>query len=381
MNSKTGYRVTFGTFSITDNGKKYLDEAVKSMWVTQGKYVEALEHRFAQQFGTRYAVAASTGTDALAVACSCLYERNAKRGDEIIVPALTFVASANAIYQAGFKPVFVDVTTETLNIDIRKIEAAITPRTRAIMPVHLMGKPADMNAILFIARKHNLHIIEDGCEAHGATYYGKKVGTFGDMGCFSLYASHIVTSVEGGMMVTDSTDLNIFARSLRNHGMVGKFVFDGIGYSSKMHELEAAVGLGNMEIFDDTVYKRKQNLHYLIDKFKEKFSQYFWHLTEHPHEVLGPHAFSMVIKPSAGFGKVELVQYLDSHSIDTRNLFQSIPTQTRGYEFMGHKLGEFPEAEYCGYNGLHIGCHQHLNLGDMEYVVTTISNFLMERGE
>ena len=293
--SKSGYKVPFGTVSITPKAKKLIDEAIERRWLTKGKYVREFEEKFAALFGVKYGIAVSSGTDADAIACAVLYDFGAKRGDEIIVPALTFVATGNAVLQAGFTPVFVDVERETLNIDPKKIEKAITPRTRAIMPVHLMGKPAAMDEIMSIAKKHKLYVIEDAAEAHGAEYKGKKIGAIGDMACFSLYAAHIVTTIEGGMLITNNEKMAEAARSLRNHGIDGKFQFKRIGFSAKMNEIEAAVGLGNIEIFHDILEKRRANVRHLIKAFA-KFDKYFWYLKEERHEVLGPHAFSIILK-------------------------------------------------------------------------------------
>src|SRR3989338_5769320 len=176
LSAKAQYKVPFGTVSVTPKARQLISQALDSNWLTRGKFVQEFEEKFAALFGVKYAVAVSSGTDADALACAVLYDYGAKRGDEIIVPALTFVATGNAVLQAGFTPVFVDVQRETLNISPERIEAAITAKTRAIMPVHLMGKPADMDAILRIAGKHKLHVIEDAAEAHGAEYKGNRVG-------------------------------------------------------------------------------------------------------------------------------------------------------------------------------------------------------------
>jgi dTDP-4-amino-4,6-dideoxygalactose transaminase len=377
--SKSGYKVPFGTISVTPKAKKLIDEAIQRRWLTKGKYVREFEEKFAALFGVKYGVAVSSGTDADAIACAVLYDFGAKRGDEIIVPALTFVATGNAVYQAGFIPVFVDVERETLNIDPKKIEKVITPKTRAIMPVHLMGKPAAMDEILKIAKKHKLYVIEDAAEAHGAEYKGKKIGTFGDMACFSLYAAHIVTTIEGGMLITNNEKMAEAARSLRNHGIEGKFQFKRIGFSAKMNEIEAAVGLGNIEIFHEILEKRRANVRHLIKAFA-KFDKYFWYLTEEAHEILGPHAFSIILKPGLNFTKDEFVTYLEEQGVDSRNLFYSIPTQTRSYQFMGHQLGDFPQAEYCSDHGTHIGCHQDIDISQCEYVVDVVSRFLISKG-
>src|SRR3989338_9053003 len=181
LSAKAQYKVPFGTVSVTPQARRLINQALDANWLTRGKFVQEFEEKFAALFGVKYGVAVSSGTAADALACAVLYDHGAKRGDEIIVPALTFVATGNAVLQAGFTPVFVDVRRETLNIDPRRIEEAITPRTRGIMPVHLMGKPAAMDEILAIAKKHKLRVIEDAAEAHGAKYKGRKIGSIGDM--------------------------------------------------------------------------------------------------------------------------------------------------------------------------------------------------------
>ncbi|MBF0570943.1 MAG: DegT/DnrJ/EryC1/StrS family aminotransferase [Candidatus Omnitrophica bacterium] len=377
--AKAGYKVPFGTVSITPLAQKLIDEAIQRRWLTKGKYVKEFEDKFAALFGVKYGIAVSSGTDADAIACAVLYDFGAKRGDEIIVPALSFVATGNAVLQAGFTPVFVDVNRETLNIDHEKIEKVITPKTRAIMPVHLMGKPAAMDEIMTIAQKHKLYVIEDAAEAHGAEYKGKKIGAIGDMACFSLYAAHIVTTIEGGMIITNNEQMAQAARSLRNHGIEGKFQFKRIGFSSKMNEIEAAVGLGNLEIFREILEKRRANVRHLIRHFL-KFDKYFWCLKEEAHEILGPHAFSIILKPGVNFTKDEFVTYLEKKGVDSRNLFYSIATQTESYQFMGHKLGDFPQAEYCSDHGTHIGCHQGIDISQCDYMVDVVSEFLISKG-
>lgn len=379
LSDKAKYKVPFGTVSITPKAVTLINKALKSKWVTRGKYVQEFEEKFAAIFGMKYAVAVSSGTDADALACATLYDFGAKRSDEIIVPALTFVATASAVLQAGFKPVFVDVKRETLNIDVDKIEKAITKRTRAIMPVHLMGKPAQMDKIMKIAKKHKLFVIEDTAEAHGGEYKGKMVGTIGHMSAFSLYAAHIVTTIEGGIVLTNNGQMAEALRSLRNHGIVNKFEFCRVGFSAKMNELEAAVGLGNVAIFKKILEKRRQNFRYLSNKFK-RFEKYFYYSKEEKYEKVGPHAFAIILKEGLNFTKDEFVNYLDSAGIDSRNLFYSIPTQCPGYSFLGYKLGDFPESEYCANNGTHIGIHQDIGLKNCDYVANVTADFLSKKG-
>lgn len=392
-------KIPFGTISITDKSKKIIKEILESNRLSSGKYVREFEKRFANLVGSKQAVAVSSGTDAIALALSVLYDFGAKRGDEIILPALSFVATGNAVLQAGFTPVFVDIDRETLNINPSNIEKVITQKTRAILAVHLMGKPAEMDSINKIAKKHKLFVIEDAAEAHGASYKGRNAGTLADMAAFSLYIAHIITTAEGGIVTSDNADFAEILRSLRSHGRACKcescvlntasaycakrfeyetdirFVFERIGFSSKMNEIEAAIGLGNLEIYDDILNKRRKNLYYLMGKFK-KFSPYLKTIEKEPYEEIGPHAFPIIVQEKAGFTRDQLVAYLEKKGIDTRTLFSAMPTQCPGFGFLGYKKGDFPNAEYVGINGIHIGVHQDLGISDCNYILDAIGKFL-----
>ncbi|MBI2098114.1 MAG: DegT/DnrJ/EryC1/StrS family aminotransferase [Candidatus Wildermuthbacteria bacterium] len=384
-------RIPFGTISITPKAKELVNEALDSGRVSNGKYVKEFEQGFAKIVGVKEVVAVSSGTDADTIALAVLHDFGAKRGDEIIVPALSFVSTGNAVLHAGFIPVFVDVKRETYNIDPTKIEEAITEKTKAIMPVHLMGKPADMDAICQIAKQHGLYVIEDAAEAHGAIYKGKNVGSIGDMGAFSTYVAHLVSSVEGGMITTDNSDFADIARALRNHGKFchcqvcssnakfghcpDRFLFSRIGYSAKMNDLEAAVGVGSLEIYEKVLAIRRKNLLSFMKKF-EAFKPYLTTFREEAHEQIGPHAFPFVVAEGAPFTRGELYEYIEEKEIDARQLFSSMPTQCKGFEFLGHKAGEFPNAEFIGNNGLHIGVHQDITEEHIEYFMQTIKEFL-----
>jgi len=392
-------KIPFGTISITDESKDLINKILESGRVSGGKYVREFEDRFAELMGTKEAVAVSSGTAADVLALAVLYDFGAKRGDEIIVPALSFVATGNAVLEAGFKPVFVDIERETLAINTQKIEEVITEKTKAIMPVHLMGKPADIDPINDIAKKHNLYVVEDAAQAHGAIYKGKNIGTLGDMAGFSLYVAHIITTIEGGIIITDRSDFAEILRSLRSHGRACKcrvctlnlssnycplrfqhgedirFIFERIGYSSKMNELEAAIGLGNLNIYNEILEKRRKNLFELTKRF-EKFKPYLTTIKKGGNEEIGPHAFPIILPEHSSFNRNQLVDYLEKNDIQTRSLFSSMPTQCKGFSFLGHKLGEFPNAEYIGNNGLHIGVHQELDKKHIDYFIETINKFL-----
>jgi dTDP-4-amino-4,6-dideoxygalactose transaminase len=394
-------RISFGTVSISETSKSLIMEALNSNRVSTGRLVREFEKRFAQLVGVKEAVAVSTGTDADALALAVLYDFGAERGDEIVVPALSFVSTGNSVLQAGFTPVFVDIDRRTLNIDPGKIEERISEKTKAIMPVHLMGKPANMDPIIETAKKRDLYVIGDAAEAHGALYRGKNIGTIGDMAAYSTYLAHIITTIEGGVVVTDRSDFAEILRSLRSHGRACKcescvlnissgycpkrfqsgegtdirFQFERIGFSSKMNELEAAVGLGNLDLFDEIFEKKRKNLLAMIERLG-KFGQYLYTIAEEPYEKIGPHAFPIILREDAPFTRNQLVDFMEKKGIDTRSLFLSMPTQCPGFGFLNYQLGDFPNAEYIGNNGLHIGVHQDIGEEEIEYIMNTIAEFL-----
>ena len=393
--------IPFGTITITDTAKRLINECLDTKRISCGRLVREFEDRFAGLLGVKEAVAVSTGTDADILALAVLHDFGAQRGDEVIVPALSFVATGNAVVHAGFTPVFVDIERETLNIDPSRIEAAITPKTRAIMPVHLMGKPAEMDTINAIAKKHNLIVVEDAAEAHGALYKGKPAGSLADLGAFSTYVAHIITTGEGGIITTNREDYGDILRSLRSHGRNCtckhcilnsgadycakrfrgeggediRFTFDRIGYSCKMNELEAAIGIGAMEVYEEILKKRHDNLMYVLNRF-DRFAPWLSTIKEEAHEQIGPHAIPIIINEGAPFTRAELTLHLEKSGIETRTLFVSMPTQCPGFEYLGYKLGQFPNAEYMGHHGLHIGVHQDVGIEEMEYVLKTIGSFI-----
>ncbi|MBF0541294.1 MAG: DegT/DnrJ/EryC1/StrS family aminotransferase [Nitrospirae bacterium] len=395
--------IPFGTITITEQSRTLINKILDSNRISSGKYVREFEKKFAAVVGTSEAIALSSGTDADVLACAVLYDYGANRGDEIIVPALSFVATGNAVLQAGFTPVFVDVERNTLNIDPSLIERAITPKTRAIMPVHLMGKPAEMDTINEIAKRHKLVVIEDAAEAHGAVYKNRNIGTIGDMAAYSLYIAHIITTGEGGIVTTNNSEYAEILRSLRSHGRACKcescvlntasahcdkrfkygdnadirFVFERIGYSAKMNELEAAIGIGALGIYNDILNKRRDNLYYLMGQFS-RFSPYLATIEKESYEEIGPHALPIIIQQGVKFTRNQLVNYMEKNGIDTRSLFSSMPTQCPGFGFLGYRLGEFPNAEYLGENGIHIGIHQDLGRIECDYILNVIDKFIKE---
>ena len=372
-------RISFGDLVIGDIAKKNFQRVFDKNWASEGDNVREFEAKFAAKFGYKHAIATSSGTDACMVACASLYDFGAERGDEIIVPALSFVATTNSVLAAGLIPKFVDVELETLNIDPAKIEEAITDKTRAIMVVHTMGKPCDMAPILKIAKKHNLKVIEDACEAHGAMYKGKMVGKIGDMGAFSFYTAHQIVCGEGGMVTTHDDKIAAVVKSIKSHGRpAGSLYFDfqRIGFNSKMNDLEASLGLEGMETFDAFFNKRKSNLYKLLDMTKD-LSKFCYFIKEEQFEKVSPHAFPIVLKDKK-YDRNKLYQYLESKSIQCKTLFGSLPTQHNAFKFLKYKYGDFLVAEYIGDNGLHFGMHQYLNDDDLQYVSDALHDYFKE---
>jgi dTDP-4-amino-4,6-dideoxygalactose transaminase len=232
-------------------------EVLESGMIASGPRVDEFEKRFAEFANTRYAIAVTSGTVALHLA---LLSLDIKEGDEVIVPSFSFIASANSVLFCNAKPVFCDVDSKTFNIDVTKIKDLITENTKAIMPVHLYGQPADIDPIKEIAEAHDIKIIGDACQAHGAKYKGKMVGSFGDVECFSFYPTKNMTTGEGGMLTTDSSDIAEKAISIRNHGrQKTKWGYEHgmIGYNYRMTDISAAIGLEQLKRLPDFIKKRQ----------------------------------------------------------------------------------------------------------------------------
>ncbi|MBN1788103.1 MAG: aminotransferase class I/II-fold pyridoxal phosphate-dependent enzyme [Sedimentisphaerales bacterium] len=253
---KTNVHVPLVSPDLTGNELEYLVEAFLSTWISSsGDYLGKFEKMFADFCECQYGVAVSNGTVALHLALMAL---GVGKGDEVIVPDLTFAATVNSVLHAQGTPVIVDVEKDSWCIDPAEIEKAITAKTKAIIPVHLYGQPCDIQAIMDIAKAHNLFVIEDCAEAHGALFDGKKVGSFGDIGCFSFFGNKIITTGEGGMCVTDSEKLDEKMRVIRDHGMskTKKYWHEVVGYNYRMTNLQAAIGVGQLERIDDIISAR-----------------------------------------------------------------------------------------------------------------------------
>lgn len=348
----------------------YVSECVLTGWVSSaGKFVTRFEEVFAEFCGTKYAITTSNGTTALHLALLAL---GIGPGDEVIVPSLTFIATANAVTYTGARPIFADSETETWNIDPAVIEGLITSRTRAIIPVHLYGHPADMDPILEIAAKHNLKVIEDAAEAHGATYKGSRVGGIGDMGVFSFYGNKIVTTGEGGMVVTNDRDFADRIRILRDHGMSKerRYWHPVIGYNYRLTNLQAALGVAQMERIDS-----------ILQIKRDIAARYDAGLKDIPGIILPPRKswaqnvfwlYSIIVDGKRlGIGRDELLERLKNQGIETRPFFPLVHKQPC------YDLDlTLPKAEYLSANGLSLPSSPTLNIDDIGRIVTVIKKIV-----
>jgi perosamine synthetase len=317
----------------------YVTDAVKSGWVSSlGPYNDAFEKKFAEYCGTQYAVSVSNGTVGLHLALKVL---GIGEGDEVIIPDLTFVATANAVKMAQGTPVMVDVRRDTYCIDPAEIEKAITPKTRAIIPVHLYGHPANMPEILKIARVHNLHVIEDAAEAHGASIEGVRVGAFGDCGVFSFYGNKIITSGEGGMITTNSLDFYNKARLLRDHAMSKEIRYwhTEIGYNYRLTNMQAALGLAQLEQIDDFINYRA----WLLSEYKRILEPYGIECNPRVNADPSNWMVCAVIDGLKRDQRDRIIEFMREQGVDTRPFFFPVtmmPMYVHADNPVSYKLSE-----------------------------------------
>jgi perosamine synthetase len=305
---------------LDGNEKKYLTECIETGWISsEGPFVSRFEKEIAQRVGRKHAIAVANGSLALDAAMVAL---NIEPGSEVIMPAFTIISCAAAIVRAGCVPVVVDADPLTWNMDALQIESRITPRTRAIMVVHIYGLPCDMRAILDIAQRHGLQVIEDAAEAHGQVCSGQACGSFGDLSIFSFYPNKHVTTGEGGMILTDSDQLAEKCRGLRNLCFVAerRFVHDELGWNMRMTNMQAALGVAQLERLDDFV-GRKRNMGRLYSELLAEMPGIQLPLpsTEYAENVYW--VFGIVLDESLGFDAKEAMYRLGQRGIGTRPFF------------------------------------------------------------
>lgn len=392
-------KIGVGYASVSEVEKKYVMDALESQRLSQGKFVAAFEKKFAAMHGHKYGVMCNSGTGALHLALEAMREVDHWTDEaEVLVPAITFIATSNAVLHAGLKPVFVDVDPVTYNMNPDEIEKHITGKTKCMIPVHCFGMPCDMSRIVPIAKKYGLRILEDCAEAHFAKVDGQPVGSFSDIMASSTYVAHTITTGVGGVMCTSDRELMEILRSLVAHGractcerclasdgntvcpkrletdMDRRFTFVRLGYSYRVGELEGALGLGQLERVDEIMGARRRNAKILIEglsPYEDRIQ-----LPRSPENM--EHTYMMFpILPREGSGiiKKDIVQYLERHNIETRPML-TLLNQPVYKELFGNIEKDYPVAEYINRNGFYIGCHHGLSEADLRYEIETVSDYL-----
>lgn len=337
---------------LNEAARRYVDECITTGWISsEGRFITAFEDSWARYCGVDYGVAVSSGTTALELAVACL---ELEPGEEVIMPTFTIISCALAITRAGLKPVLVDCDPRTWCLDTNAVAEKITPRTRAIMPVHMYGHPADMDSLLDLARKHDLFIIEDAAESHGATYKGQVVGSIGDLSCFSFYANKIITTGEGGMVLTKHRELSDRLRSLRNlcFRPERRFYHTHAGHNYRLTNIQAAVGLSQVEAIDQHIAQKQ----WMGKAYTEQLSN----LSQITLPVEEPWAtnvywmYGLVLNDDVPYDAVELAKRLRAKGVDTRPFFIGMHQQPVLLE-QGLFAGEsYPVSERLADRGLYL---------------------------
>jgi len=333
--------------------KKYLDECIKTGWISsEGPFVSRFEEKFSRKVGRKYGVAVCNGSAALELAVAAL---DIRKGDEVIMPAFTIISCAAAIVRVGAKPVLVDADENTWNMDVSQIEDKITSKTKAIMVVHIYGLPVDMDPVLALAKKYGLKIIEDAAEMHGQTYKGKPCGSFGDVSIFSFYPNKLVTTGEGGMVVTDNKVLAERCRSLRNLCFQEKrrFIHNELGWNFRMTNLQAAIGLAQLERLDEFVIRKRRMGKRYTELLKDiKGIQLPLSKTDYAENIYW--VYGVVLKNKVKLKTEEITERLAKQGIGTRPFFWPMHKQPVFTKMGLFRNGYFPVAENLAERGFYI---------------------------
>ncbi len=361
---------------LGDQVIRYVTECLRTGWISSaGHFIEEFEARWAAYCGMRYGIAVSNGSVALQVAVGCL---GLEPGDEVIMPSFTIVSCATAVTYNGGMPVLVDSDPETWCMDVSQIEARITPRTRAIMPVHIYGHPVDMDPVLALARKHGLAVIEDAAEAHGAEYKGRRCGGLGDISCFSFYANKIITTGEGGMVLTNSAEHADKARALRNlcFRKERRFYHTELGHNFRLTNMQAAIGLAQVEAIDEHLSHKR----WMSRAYSERLSG----LAGLRLPVEKPWAknvywmYGLVLDEATGVDAPAFGRRLCDLGVETRPFFLGMHEQP-AFHRMGLFAGEhYPVAERLARQGLYLPSGLGLTEDDIEAVSAAVSKALAQ---
>lgn len=362
--------IPISRITYAGNEEAYVADAMRSMWISSaGEYVRRFESDFAAYLGVPYGVGVCNGTCAIDLALAAL---GIGPGDEVIVPSFTFAASVNAILHVGATPVLADSAADHWNMDPAAWEELITPRTRAVIPVHLYGHPCDMATIMTIARRHNLFVVEDAAEAQGATVIGKRVGAIGDIGCFSFYGNKIVTTGEGGMCGTSDPGLNERLRRLRDHGMSAdrRYWHEEVGFNFRITNLSAAVGVAQLEGIDRFLARRAEIARLYEQGLREVPGVSL--LSEPPFGTKVDWLFCGFLFEAGEAGRDALLRLLPTAGVDSRPTFYPVHLMPPYRELARSR--SLANAERFGLTGFNLPLHVALTDGDVERVVAAVQS-------
>lgn len=380
-----------GTFTATPRMRELINQVMDTGRISYGPLCRQFEQQFAAIHQSRFAVLSNSGTSSLHVALQALKELDGwQDGDEVIVPAVTFVATINVILHNNLRPVLVDVEPDYYGMRPSAVLAAITPRTRAIMPVHLFGQPCNMTALMAIARANGLRVIEDSCECMFVGHAGRKAGAWGDIGCYSTYVAHLLTTGVGGLSVTNDPELAAKMRSLVNHGRDGiyiaiddgrnetgaalaevisrRFRFESQGHSFRITELEAALGIPQLETWPAMIDQRQQNAQYLTEALSDLAD-----VLQLP--AIRPrteHAFMMFPLVLRHEPKAAICAYLEARGVETREM---LPLTNQPVYAAWCDEAAYPVAQWINRSGFYVGCHQDLTLADLDQIIAGVRGY------
>jgi CDP-4-dehydro-6-deoxyglucose reductase, E1 len=391
-------------------GKEELSNMVEASldgWLTTGRFNEAFEKKLANFLGVKFCLSVNSGSSANLVAFSTLTSpklgnRAIKKGDEVIGVAAGFPTTVNPIVQFGAIPVFVDIDLDTHNINADLIEAAISPKTKAIMLAHTLGNPFNLNKVTEICKKHNLWLIEDTCDALGATYNGQLVGTFGDIGTLSFYPAHHITMGEGGAVFTNNNELKAIAESFRDwgrdcycapgcdntcgcrfeqqhgnlpYGYDHKYVYSHSGYNLKITDMQAACGLAQLDKVMDFIAKRRDNFNYLASKLKS-LDEFIDIAKPTPNSNPSWFGFPITLKKESGVNRVDLIKFLDQNNIGSRLLFAGNLIKQPYFKGVEYRVvGELTNTDITMNNTFWIGIYPGLNHHHLDFVVERLEEY------
>jgi CDP-6-deoxy-D-xylo-4-hexulose-3-dehydrase len=397
-------------------GKEEITNAIKVAkdgWWTEGEFSFKFEEEFKKFLGVKYVSLVNSGSSANLVALAALTsdlfgEKRLRVGDEFITTPVSFPTTVNPGIQYGLKPVFIDAESDTLNIDPKKIEKAITKKTKLIMIAHTLGTPFDLTEIMRLVKKYDLWLIEDCCDALGSKYDGKNLGTFGHISTFSFYPAHHMTMGEGGAIVTNDPLINKSVRRFRDwgrdcwcgtgkddscknrfkwklgelpYGYDHKYIYSEVGFNLKLTDFQAAIGLAQLKKLPKFIKKRQENYKTLYNFFK-KYEKYFILMREDKKVELSPFGFPLVVKENAPFTRNELTEYLEKNKVGTRNVFAGNLLHHPAYIKVRDSFkidGEMKGSDFIMNNAFWLGVWPGIDKERMDYIKNTIDEFIKNK--